>query len=787
MTNQEIDRYFIISKKIYLDYSEAKFLYDKAGIDLDGKNPVISITDDFSAIMKAIMKNIEEDGLDYFMSKIDEKNNRSNGCILLSYSSRKDIIRYVLEKYDKGPEQGQIDSSIVIDLIIATQDKQLIKSVIESSEVREKYGIDFVYSDRIIDLIKAVNDSEYAEKIVKNFDLIVTHDMGNLEPHQVIELLELTENPNIAKHIIDDPEYGKKLFTDYLYRQYFGENYGKAKLIAITGDSEYIKEIIENKERREQIGFSEELDQYDITELLLGTKDPEYIKSVIDSKEKRKQIGFKIKNNEEKHLAILTLLEKINDVDYIKQLLENSKKRKEIGLVFDMNSIKKNYQDNPYIELIRLTKDPKYIKAILEDSKKRKKYHIDDKDFKVEKIGLIKGLNDLEYVKQLIFDEEKRKQIGLDTPEDLVSLIFLSKDENIISKFFEEENIEKQEDVKDEQSSSEITLPSNMTIGTEIEAEGFNSVFLRPDLVQGWECKSDGSLEDGVEIVSPILTGDLEKATYEIKSVCSVMKKCGLDVSNRCGAHVHIGADYLTSQESWSNLTEIWANCEEILYIISNKEGEIPREGVISYARPISSSLENIIEDTVSEDNIKEFVKNSQEGRFYGINFSNVDTSINTIEFRLANGTLDADTWIQNINLFGGIIKAAEQLSQIQQKDYIDITAEEKDILENFEVLKDEDISDEEKLDAFLKLTIPEEQRDVYARRYRVNRDLIEKNENIKDGITRNVAKTPIKLDEIKQRAFDMPDVVTASDYLFFTKFYSGERDKEDDERDWDF
>ena len=34
----------------------------------------------------------------------------------------------------------------------------------------------------------------------------------------------------------------------------------------------------------------------------------------------------------------------------------------------------------------------------------------------------------------------------------------------------------------------------------------------------------------------------------------------------------------------------------------------------------------------------------------------------------MANGTLNPDLWMDNINLFGGIVAISEELAQIQQK-----------------------------------------------------------------------------------------------------------------------
>ena len=196
-------------------------------------------------------------------------------------------------------------------------------------------------------------------------------------------------------------------------------------------------------------------------------------------------------------------------------------------------------------------------------------------------------------------------------------------------------------------------------------------------------------------------------------------------MSERCGGHIHIGADYLTMEESWRNLTEIWGNLEEILYTISNKAGEIPRSGVSEYASPISSDFENIFNsgnvDLTNEEELKRFIKDAQESRYYGINFMNIEDYNNTIEFRLANGTIDADTWIQNINLFGGIVRSSEDLAKIQTKPEEERTEEEKNILEYFEQIKSSKISNQEKLEALLSIVIPEEYRDIYRERYEVN------------------------------------------------------------------
>lgn len=88
----------------------------------------------------------------------------------------------------------------------------------------------------------------------------------------------------------------------------------------------------------------------------------------------------------------------------------------------------------------------------------------------------------------------------------------------------------------------------------------------------------DGSLSigEGLEVVSPILK-DNNEDIEEIYMVCSMLKEANQEIGDCCGGHVHIGAKYLTSKESYANLYEIWGNTERIMYIITNEKGDIPR------------------------------------------------------------------------------------------------------------------------------------------------------------------------------------------------------------------
>ena len=76
----------------------------------------------------------------------------------------------------------------------------------------------------------------------------------------------------------------------------------------------------------------------------------------------------------------------------------------------------------------------------------------------------------------------------------------------------------------------------------------------------------------------------------------------------------------------------------------------------------------NNLENMNLTDFIKE-IQSIQRSKDAGLNLLNVNYEKNTIEFRVANGTLKPDTWIENINLFGGMIQVSQKIAEIMEKD----------------------------------------------------------------------------------------------------------------------
>ncbi len=218
-------------------------------------------------------------------------------------------------------------------------------------------------------------------------------------------------------------------------------------------------------------------------------------------------------------------------------------------------------------------------------------------------------------------------------------------------------------------------------------------------------------------------------------------------------------------EESWNNLGDIWGNAEKILYIISNKAGELPRYKVNETAKPFSKILEEKLNkergEIENKKSLKKIMINSQNGRYYGINFKKSDT----IEFRLSNGTLNADTWIENINLFGGIVKIAQDIAIIQKKPEKERTIEEQNLLRNFYIIKEEKISECERLEALLTLAIPVENRDIYRERYEENSKLLKQNSELNENIINSLAKSQIDMNKIGRKVFLGEDGIKGDEY----------------------
>ena len=572
---------------------------------------------------------------------------------------------------------------------ITEEDKDYIKKCLRKNII-------ILSIDQKFMLIKLVKDEEFTKECIENYSLGLSLD-------RQVDLVQGMEDKEYIKSYL---EQRKSKLSEYY----------KMQLVKSVNDIDYMKLCVQDDKL--------ELNSFYKTQLIKNINDSEFTKRCI----RDNSLGLTTENK-------VSLIKEIGDNEFTKKCvidetlgLSVKEKTELIAETKDLEYIFRCIKDGDLIsnmedkvELIKLTDNPEFIKSCIED------YNIGLSTG--DKVKLIKCVRDIDYIKSCI----KNEKLCL-TERDKLILILGTKNRDIIKEGINKET----KDMK------KVNLPEGMTVGVEIEAEGFGT--MRQALFNGWRAKKDGSLEEGTEIISPVLVG-LEKDSKEIYNICNMLKTLGAYASERCGGHVHIGADYLTTYQSYANLVEIWGNVEEILYIISNKEGEITRFGAASkYAVPISEKVEKALEsgtiNITNETELSNFVQQLQSvqcTRHSGINFMNVNNSYKkTVEFRIPNGTIEPKTWIENINLFGGIISASEKLNIIQLKPENMRTSDEQYYLNVFEELKNSNLSREEKLEILLELTIPEEEKETYRNRYKINSKILEQEGTILQEIRKN-------------------------------------------------
>ena len=544
-------------------------------------------------------------------------------------------------------------------------------------------------------LCKYISNKSIVKKIIE--DMIYSSAVD-----EVVALIKATE----------DPEYIKEKWLEDVKKMHALGIYGDraVALIKATGDPEYIKECLKNVEKMQALYINGDR----AVALIKATEDPEYIKECLENVEKMQALYI---NGD----RAVNLIKETGDSEYIKEKwLENVKKMQALGI-----------EGRNAVILIKATKDIEYIKKLLKNKEKTKALNIQD----FHAIELIRTVEEKEpgYIKEYIKNHIKNRKINELESTFLAQAIIMTGDAEFIDYCENSDvlNHETREILDRFTKMPPVTLPDKMTIGVEIESEGLASREEIAGIIGNlsWKLKPDDTLDDGIEAVpssglTPSTAGD------EIYGACKALCLSGQTISERCGGHIHIGADYLTDIQDWRNLRTIWNNAEGIFYAISNAKGEIPRQGVIEYASPISKKDETFSEtiNLDSEDDLEKYIKLLKEiqgSKYSGINYRNVGSSgKNTIEFRLPNGTINPTTWVENINLFGGLIRTSHELSKIMKKTEEQRTEEEKQMLYNYEILQTE--TDEKKdAEALIKLCVLPEQVKTYLGRYNVNSKLL--------------------------------------------------------------
>lgn len=569
------------------------------------------------------------------------------------------------------------------------------------------------------------------------------------------------------------------------------------KMTCIIGckNPEFVKECIEHRK-------DYNLDFNQLCTLLAETKDPQYIISKISKANLQASTLYSVlvgANNEELYLYCIrnaNSLKLTTDVIY-KMMADRLPLANSIKLLKTAESKKlDNAFKATFLQKLIEANNPDILSFI-------KKYIKNYKSNKLNEDSLIAILADclnpelintyLDAKETPVKESELKLLLYSEKREQILDLIFsgrvpLNEETKKIAVFAAytiqdartRQNVLKRLKVNNREVKSKINIPPEMTVGIEIESVGSISRQIRdlkPLFLGDWDAKKDGSLSDdagepGVEVTSPILHGNDPEINNKISFISNFLINAGQYTNNSCGGHVHIGADYFKDYESYQNLVDLWVNCEQIFYIISNQVGEVPRVSIAEYAKPISKSFERIKErgqvDLANIANLREMEGqlNHASNRVNGINFNNLsDYQKHTIEFRLPNGTINPNVWIENINLFGNTLKRCQEITQIRKKEKEELSPEEKSKLKVFNSLVFGELSMDDRAKVLIDFILPESQQKTFHDRYFVNSKLLNLHNDVKEFLSNETFAEPVDMADIKEKLFAQEGRITGVEF----------------------
>lgn len=214
----------------------------------------------------------------------------------------------------------------------------------------------------------------------------------------------------------------------------------------------------------------------------------------------------------------------------------------------------------------------------------------------------------------------------------------------------------------------QLGFEQSATFGLELELEQvilepIKNQFRNEPLLAKWILKHDNSLENGLEINSPILT-DKRSSWDNLKEVCSIVEKYAT-IGKNSGGHIHIGTQVLGEKAiSWLQFIKLWSIYENIIYRFCYGEYLSARKS-IGYARAMANNFwSDYLRLTKNHElEVDDIVNNITHFRSQAVNFNNVHNNFydieenNTIEFRCPNGSMNPIIWQNNVNFLLNLLQ----------------------------------------------------------------------------------------------------------------------------------
>ena len=189
--------------------------------------------------------------------------------------------------------------------------------------------------------------------------------------------------------------------------------------------------------------------------------------------------------------------------------------------------------------------------------------------------------------------------------------------------------------------------------------------------------KSDGSLDEGLEIVSHPMTLDYHMNEMDWESVMKEAVNLGYrsHQTSTCGLHVHVNRNAFG--ENQSEQEEIISH---ILFFVEKNWNELFRFSRRNSCNMNRWSARYGFEKTGKQ--ILDKAKNGSNGRYVAVNLKNY----HTIEFRLFRGTLKYNTFIATLQMVNKICDVAvsmseEEIDNLSWSNFVSII-EEKELIQ---------------------------------------------------------------------------------------------------------
>ena len=224
---------------------------------------------------------------------------------------------------------------------------------------------------------------------------------------------------------------------------------------------------------------------------------------------------------------------------------------------------------------------------------------------------------------------------------------------------------------------SSIALSKSDTFGFELEVEKIITNIIRKKieyyLNKNWDLRDDRTLEDGCEVVSPMLC-DKSELWLDVDNVCRILNKNAYVWYNSSG-HIHMGTQVIGSKlQTWKNFLLVWSTYENIIYRFLYGEYLTARESITKYASPLSNLFYKKYQEIKNSDHIEiiditSIVPTPNRNVISFEKVKNYDEILkdNTVEFRGANNSLNGVIWQNNTIFLMSFVKFCKKEIDIEK------------------------------------------------------------------------------------------------------------------------